>query len=64
VLCLLYPVVAGALRLALTTPEITAMMVARAQAFEASNNAAYGQGTFVQAAAEHMREFAYFYGTP
>ena len=64
VLCLLYPVVSGALRLALTTPEITAMMVARAQAFEASNNAAYGQGTFVQAAAEHMREFAYFYGTP
>jgi len=64
VLSLLYPVVSGALRLALTTPEITAMLVARAQAFEASNNAAYGQGTFVQAAAEHMREFAYFYGTP
>jgi len=64
VLCLLYPVVSGALRLALTTPEVTAMLVARAQAFEASNNAAYGHGTFLQAAAEHMREFAYFYGTP
>ena len=63
VLCLLYPVVSGALRLMVTTPEITAMLVSKAQAFEASNNAAYGHGTFMQAAAEHMREFAYFYGT-
>jgi len=64
VLCLLYPVVSGALRLLLTTPEITAMLVAKAKAFEASNNSAYGHGTFVQAAAEHMREFAYFYDNP
>ncbi len=64
VLCLLYPVISGALRLVLTTPEITAMLVKKAQAFEASNNAAYGHGSFIQAAAEHMREFAYFYDNP
>jgi len=64
VLCLLYPVVSGTLRLMVTTPEITAMLVSKAQAFEASNNAAYGHGTFMQVAAEHMREFAYFYGSP
>lgn len=64
VLCLLYPVIAGALRLLLTTPEVTAMLVGKAKAFEASNNAAYGHGTFMQAAVEHLREFAYFYDNP
>jgi uncharacterized protein len=63
-MCLLYPALSGALRLLLTTPEVTAMLVAKAQAFEASNNAAYGRGSFLDAALEHAREFAYFYGTP
>ena len=45
VLCLLYPVISGTLRLLVTTPEVTAMLVSKAQAFEASNNAAYGHGT-------------------
>ncbi len=62
-LCLLYPALSGALRLLVTTPEVTAMLVTQAQAFEASNNAAYGRGSFVDAAFEHAREFAYFYGT-
>jgi uncharacterized protein len=62
-LCLLYPALSGTLRLLVTTPEVTAMLVAQAQAFEASNNAAYGRGSFVDAAFEHAREFAYFYGT-
>ena len=53
----------GAVKLAVMTPEVTAMLVAQAQAFEATNNAAYGHGSFLQAAAEHAREFAYFYGT-
>ena len=61
VLCLLYPVVNGLLRLAVVTPDITAMLVARAKAFEASNNAIYGHGSFMQAAAEHAREFAHDY---
>ncbi|MGM9490480.1 DUF418 domain-containing protein [Ideonella sp. YS5] len=63
-LCLLYPVLSGSLRLLIVTPEMTAELVARAQAFEASNNAAYGHGSFLAAAAEHTREFAYFYSTP
>ena len=62
-LCLLYPAFSGTLRLLITTPEVTAMLVAKAQAFEASNNLAYGRGSFVDAAFEHAREFAYFYGT-
>jgi uncharacterized protein len=56
-LCLLYPAVSGALRLWLMTPDITAMLVREAQAFEASNNIAYGHGSFFAAAAEHTREF-------
>ena len=60
-LCLLYPVASGLLRLALVTPEVTARLVAIAKGFEASNNAAYGQGSFWQAAAEHAREFIHFY---
>jgi uncharacterized protein len=63
-LCLLYPAVSGVLRLFLITPEITAMRVLEAQAFEASNNAAYGRGSFWAAAIEHGREFAYFYANP
>ena len=43
------------------TPDITAQLVAQAKAFEASNNAAYGHGSFLEAAAEHLREFLYFY---
>jgi uncharacterized protein len=61
VLCLLYPVINGLIRLAVVTPDITAMLVARAKAFEVTNNAAYGHGSFLQAAAEHAREFAHEY---
>ena len=61
VACLLYPVISGALRLVIITPDVTAMLVAKSKALEASNNLAYGQGTFVQAAREHRHEFAYFY---
>ena len=55
VMCLLYPAVNGALRLVVMTPDVVAMLVKQAQAFEASNNAAYGRGTFLEAMAEHMR---------
>jgi uncharacterized protein len=60
-LCLLYPAVSGALRLLLVTPEITAQMVAKSKAFELTNNAAYGHGSFAAAAVEHWREFGFFY---
>jgi uncharacterized protein len=60
-LCLLYPVVSGALRLWLVTPEITAQHVKTAQAFEASNNAAYGQGGFIDSVVENLRVMAFSY---
>jgi uncharacterized protein len=61
VLLLLYPVFSGVARLLVMTPEITARLVAEAKAFEASNNLAYGHGSFVDAAREHMREFIHNY---
>jgi uncharacterized protein len=61
VLLLVYPAISGVVRLLVVTPDITATLVAQAKAFEASNNLAYGSGTFFAAAREHMREFAYFY---
>jgi uncharacterized protein len=64
VLLVLYPAVSGAVRLLVTTPEVTARLVAEAKAFETSNNLAYGSGTFAQAARERTREFAYFYSNP
>jgi uncharacterized protein len=64
VMCLLYPAISGALRLVLMTPDVTAARVALGQAFEASNNAAYGHGSFWDAAREHMHEFAFFYADP
>jgi uncharacterized protein len=63
-LCLAYPLVSGGLRLLVMTPEIVAADVARQQAMEATNNVAYGHGTFLQAAAEHSREMFAFYTTP
>jgi uncharacterized protein len=62
-LCVLYPAISGIIRLLVTTPEITAQMVADAKAFEVSNNLAYGSGSFLDAAHEHTREFLYFYGS-
>jgi uncharacterized protein len=61
ILLLLYPALSGAARLVVMTPEITARLVDEAKAFEASNNLAYGQGSFFDAAREHMREFVYNY---
>ena len=61
ILLLLYPAFSGVARLLVMTPEITARLVAEAQAFEVSNNLAYGQGSFVDAAREHVREFVYNY---
>lgn len=61
ILLLLYPAFSGVARLLIVTPEITARLVAEAQAFEVSNNLAYGQGSFVDATREHVREFVYNY---
>lgn len=61
VVLLLYPAFSGVARLLVVTPAITARRVAEARAFEASNNLAYGQGSFADATWEHIREFVYNY---
>lgn len=61
---LVYPAVAGVLRVLLMSKEVVAARVARAQAFEASNNAAFGHGSFLDMAVENTRMMAYFYGDP
>jgi uncharacterized protein len=60
-LTLLYPVASGVLRLWLVTPEMVQQYVAESGVWEASNNLAYGRGSFVDAAREHVREFVFFY---
>jgi uncharacterized protein len=62
--CLLYPAVSGTLRLLLITPDMVAQRVLQMQAWEASNNLAYGHGSFLAAAAEHAREAVFFYTDP
>lgn len=61
-LCLLYPVLSGSLRLLLVTPGITQALVAQEQAFEASNNLAFGHGSWWDMVRENARMMAYFYG--
>jgi uncharacterized protein len=58
---LLWTPISGVLRMIFMSPEVVARLVAEAQAWESSNNLAYGSGTFLAAAREHSREFAYFY---
>jgi uncharacterized protein len=62
--CLLYPAVSGMLRLLVMTPDVVAMRVLQMQAWEASNNLAYGHGSFLAAAVEHGREAVFFYTDP
>jgi uncharacterized protein len=63
-LCLLYPLASGLVRLQLITKEITAERVKTLQALELSNNAAYGQGSFIDAAIESTRSLTFFYDNP
>ncbi len=63
-LCLLYPAVSGIVRLLVVTPEMVKADTVVFQAWEASNNAAYGHGSFLAAAAEHAREVLFFYTYP
>ncbi len=61
VAALLYPAVNGLVRLAVFTKELTAERVRIAQAFEASNNTAFGGGSFVDMVRENLRIMAHFY---
>ena len=60
-LCLLYPLASGLLRLVVITKEMTAERVKVAQAFEISNNVAFGQGSFVDVVVENSRMMVHFY---
>jgi uncharacterized protein len=62
--CLLYPAAIGLYRLATVTPADTARKLALLRVWEASNNAAYGTGSFAAAAAEHTREMGFSYSEP
>ncbi len=64
VACLVYPALSGVLRVMVITKDIVAERVRVAQAFEISNNAAYGHGSFADAVFENARVMAYFYGDP
>jgi uncharacterized protein len=59
--CLMYPVAASLLRVAVVGAEFTARRVKEAQALEASNNLAYGQGSFADTVRENLRVMAYDY---
>lgn len=63
-LTLLYPVVAGGLRLAMSTPERVARRVAESQRMEAAQNAAFGQGSMVDAMVQNAHTFFHSYTSP
>jgi uncharacterized protein len=50
--------------LIVATPEGMKASIATANVWVASNNAAYGHGSFLDAAREHMREMAFLYTDP
>jgi uncharacterized protein len=59
--CFLYPVVVGIYRVITVTPADVSQMIATAKVWEASNNAAYGHGSFLTAVHEHVREMRLLY---
>lgn len=64
VAALLYPALNGLVRLVVFTKELTAERVRLAQAFEASNNVAFGQGSFFDMVRENTRIMLQFYTDP
>jgi uncharacterized protein len=63
-LCLLYPVAMGVYRMLVFTPEFREYVVGVAKTWEASNNAAYGHGSWLGAAKEHSSEMFALYTEP
>ena len=64
IVLLCYPAISGTLRILVMTPERVASLVKDLQAWEASNNLAYGHGSFLDAAREHTREMVHLYTSP
>ena len=63
-MCLVLPVCLSVWRLLTFKPEDGVAIVAMAKSWVASNNAAYGHGSFVAAAVEHTREAIHTYTYP
>ncbi len=60
-LCLVYPVAMGVYAYLTFSPERREHIIAVSKLWEASNNAAYGHGSFLAAAGEHAREAIFLY---
>jgi uncharacterized protein len=60
--CIVYPLLASLLRVAFVSKAFTASRVALGQGFAATNDAAFGSGSFFATAWEHMRLMAHDYG--
>jgi uncharacterized protein len=63
-LCMVFPVALGLWRMLNFSPAVRDHLVAMSQAWEASNNAAYGHGSFLDALREHVREAVHSYSEP
>jgi uncharacterized protein len=61
---LLYPIAPSLYRLLTTDPAEVQARIALLAQWEASNNAAYGAGSFLAAAREHTREMVFVYTEP
>jgi uncharacterized protein len=59
--CIVYPALSGLLRVFIFTREMIAQRVQQAKALEASNNLAYGQGSWLDAVVENTRVMNHFY---
>lgn len=59
--CIVYPALSGLLRVFIFTREMVAQRVQEAKAFEASNNLAYGQGSWLDTVVENTRVMNHAY---
>ncbi len=64
VACILFTPILGVVRVLVSTPESVKAFIATSQLWEASNNAAYGHGSFFDAVREHTREMLFIYTDP
>lgn len=60
--CIVYPLASSLLRVAFVTKEFTASRVAIGKGFAATNDAAYGSGSFLDTVWENLRNMAFAYG--
>ena len=60
--CIVYPLVASLLRVAFVSKEFVASRVAIGKGFAATNDAAFGSGSFLDTVRETMRLMAFEYG--